>query len=570
MIQAELEIDFKELIIQYQKVLNTQLIETFGSPHEIEKHYELFFKNSIFEMDKKAFDKFIETNLLYKKLNCFEQYQAKVAELVSNFNFGKSRLIEYNEKKVVLSYIENNLYQQLRAKISCYKKYDILIGFYTLASYISELSQRIYSLYEFKDTKIEKHQLKENEDKILYTVRTFFKESAPQIGSIIGTDKRISELLLNIALFDDISYGTVDIKKINFADIYVIAYYLLNILCLKNAILSNLSEENWIEFNHSGFIISEDITQKLGEIAENSYLTEGNKVDVYNERLCDIYDYIKGKLKFSPVDLEKYIFSSNKQVKDYNLSICVDRHILEEDIKSITGVSDIGAKNMVNNLLLGHVAKEEILDTIFSDNKRAFRAPIIQLRELLLISFPLMVEASRSFRYRILKREIINDDKINNLIKRLFDEFDLSKVSLLCDSAGISFKQNWDLAKELKNVEFTKGISKEVDFAFVVNKVLFIVQLKDKKMRLDTKGILNERRDALKDIQKYKNTCEFIVKNLPVVQKSLNEEIVSLKPYFLFTRYNPVIDLEISKGDIKIMLTDDFLQGFPEIIIQIK
>lgn len=568
--QAELDIDFEALVIQYQKIFNTQLIDTFGSPDEIDKHYSMFFKDSIFSVSKDEYDKFVETNLLYIKLNCFEQYQRKVAEIVSNFCFVNPRLIDYNEKKIVLDSIVSSLYQQLKSAISYYKKYDIIIAFYTLASYISELSQRIYSLYDFKDTTIEKHQLKENEDKLLFTVKQYYSESAPKISSIIGTDKRIMELLLNAVLFENIPFGSRDISNMDFTNIYIIAYSLSNILFMKNAILSNLSEDNWIEFNHSSFTISEDIMRKMDQIVKNSYLIDGQKVDVYSERLNKIYNRVKRKLKFAPADLEEYLHSRSKLIKDNNLSICVDRKVFEEDVKQITGIPAEGAKNMVDYMLLKDVLKEEVLDTIFSDNKRVFRAPIVQIEGFLLISFPLMVEASKIFRYRILKREITNDNKTNDLIKKLFDEFDLSRISLLCESMGIKFKQNWELAKELKDIEFIKGISKEIDFAFVINKILYLVQLKDKKMRIDTKGVLNEKRDALKDIQKYKCTCEFIMMNSAAVQQLLKEEFVSLSPYFLFTRYNPIIDLDISKGDINVMVVEDFMKEFTDIINPLK
>ncbi len=453
------------------------------------------------------------------------------------YNESNVAMTTKNEKYSVLNNIISEVKKMLRNKVSKNNKERLFVKIYMFASVMSYISNTTVNLFKHNLKDVERENVYLGiENLIVDTIGVVYSEDSLWISNLLGTTKKNCEYLINMILNEEIAFTDNDLDATNLSDVFIYSELTIDYLLILKSInsLHNMSIDIGIKNGllHYDESINFKFEKYFNEPIDDTLELDGLNVEILLKKFEDIEGY-------SPLAMEKYAMNLNDKFlyTDVAMNIVEDK-LLYTDFITVTGENYDVIERLIGALSLAKC--ENIDNSIFSTGNRLYRTPIIKLDDCYILSNQLIIEAVHYLRYRILKKELSTSRDLNNMIKDLYDEFELQSLVELLDKHSLVGGVNFSIEKiaPLKKQVKESGISKEIDFYFVLDEVLYLAEFKNQDIDNSLFDICSSYSKNIKNKSKHLRMVELMNKNIPSVSEFLNLNIKSIRSFLVFKKKN--------------------------------
>ncbi len=440
------------------------------------------------------------------------------------------------DKEIVIKFLLQRYKQSLRLELIKFCKEEILVFFYGISSILSYISVSQTYIYKSKYNN-EFCTYKNMVNMIVDTINLFRGEERVKIGGVLGVEKKSCEYVINFILNEQMEYSNNKAKSLSLDNIFIITKKIIETLCIKKGLSGlrhygiNIKIKNWRLRLDKEF--EERFMLYLRDIYEQEYDINSDEVKI----IFEVFDNNEG---YSPNILERYIISNEKNlITDIVVNIVEDK-FLYKDIIICTQSEENSVEKLIQSLVLKK-SNRDVDEELFSEDNRIFRTPIIAVGNQFILSFYLLIESVHYLRYRILRRGLSKSKQIDKKIKRLYDEKELSVLKKLIDDYGIIGGMNIDLQKKHEvNKLFLnqKNVTKEIDFYFIFNGILYTMEYKNQDIDRTIHDIGKSYSRNEENVKKHIRMLNIIKDNRYLFEEVLGEKFIFIKSFLVFKNKN--------------------------------
>lgn len=469
----------------------------------------------------------------------------KVNELEKNIlgklpTGGNCELSRKEDKDAVINFLLQEYKHMLKNELVKVNKEDLLIILYMISSMLSYISVNSTYLFKYKSTDTEEKNI-DMPNLIVDSIGLIYSEAQLEIGKMLGAEKKSCEYLVSFILNEYVDDFEHEENKLNIDNIFLITNKIVEALAIKKSLGNLYHYGTKLTIKENNLQLSEDFSDRLKLYFDNAYTSN---IDISSPEVNEILMEFDRKEGYSIKILEDYVNKlDNKNLIIECAGNIVENEFLYYDICESTGASIESINKLIQAISLKK-SEEHIDNDIFSTDNRIFRTPIIKIGNYFLLSHNLLVEATHYLRYRILKRELSNNDRLKNKIKRLYDEKELNGLQILIKKSGIIGDINFKFENfsELKALFKEGGITKEIDFYFIFNKTLYIMEYKNQDIDRNIYDVCKTYSKNEGYLKKHLRMVDIVKKNKSLFQGILGEKFDNLKSFLVFKYRNSFPD----------------------------
>ncbi|MBC2582290.1 hypothetical protein [Clostridium sp. DJ247] len=453
---------------------------------------------------------------------------------------GNCELNRKEDKIAVINFMLQEYKHMLKKELVQCNKEDLFIIFYMISSMLSYISMNSAYLFKYKATDAEKKDINIS-NLIVDSIGLIYHEAELEIGNMLGAEKKSCEYLVSFILNEYVDDFEHKGNKLNIDNIFLITNKIVETLAIKKS-LSNLYHYGTkLNIEENNLRVSDDFNDKLKLYFDNVYTSN---IDISSPEVDAILMEFERKEGYSIKILEDYV----NKLHDKNLIIecagnIVENKFLYHDICKSTGASIESTYRVVQAISL-RKSEEHMDHNIFSTDNRIFRTPIVKIGNHFLLSHNLLVEAAHYLRYRILKSELSKDAGVKDKIEKLYDEKELNDLLLLIKKYGITGDINFKFEdfSELKTLFKGGGITKEIDFYFIFNKTLYIMEYKNQDIDRNVYDVCKTYSRNEGYLKKHLRMVDIVKKNKSLMEDFLGKKFDNLKSFLVFKYRNSFPD----------------------------
>jgi hypothetical protein len=524
-----------------------------------QQRVDLFIENLYYQIFNKGIELgFVEEMLALQReygrniyiLRCSEYENKKVKlerEIIKNLNMPiEIKLDKKDDQFVLLNHLKNESRRLMIKELSNYHKEEILISIYSISSLISYIS--VQSVYLFKHCSEDISKSEKNlgiQNLIIDSIGVIYKKESIWINNLLGTIKKSCEYLINIILNEKVEFKSSNLKNLEMDELFIYADLTINYLSVVKSINSLEKMGYRIELKDGILQVDERMRKKFLDYYETLI---GGKDDIgYDNTNCLLEEFEKAE-GFSPKIIDDYILAfDNKFLFIGTLMNVIEDKLFYRDL-ILNGNANYDSIDKIIRVLSLKKC-EEVDKSIFSTDNRLFRTPIIKIENYYLISHWLLVEVTHYLRNRILKKELSKKGSYNKMVKKLYDEYELTFLEELREKNNIHGGINLYLEEipGLKDKFTSRGVSKEIDFYFIIEGVLYIVEFKNQNIDNSLLDVCKTYSKNMKNKSKHVLMRNLLEANMDILSKYLAVEIESIKSFLVFK--NKVSFVEFYEGE---------------------
>lgn len=444
----------------------------------------------------------------------------------------------------ILNSLSNQYSNTIRNILSGFSREELTKIFIAYANSISYICMQSYEWSS--NSYFDKNKM----NLISQTLHIIEKNKVSDLRYFFGSDKKVFEYLIHYVLNCefDLKEKTSRNSTLNIKDLLYVTNLFLNIE----------QQKKYIDFlyENKGSMTLEDELLRIEDsfakdISKYFSSTAEFKRDIESKELDEIYQAFEEIRGYSPFILEEYIHNyDDKFLETRTIITFIEKEALVEDIYHKTGRDKVAIQLMLDDLTLRKCPKNGLLKSTFSDDNRLFRTPLIENKSYYIVPFNIFVESALYFRQRILKNHLKKglDKKIKRLVERNYDEYDLQRLNVVLAEKNVIGNINFDLNKftECKKLfELNPSISQEIDFYYIKNNTLHLMELKNREMDKNLYGLSQSLSKAKKNITRMNERRLFILKYKDIFQKILGDRfdtvelyLVNKNPHYLDNTFN--------------------------------
>lgn len=466
-------------------------------------------------------------------------------------------LKEKKDQYAIVNCLLNEYKCFLNKEIEKHRKEDILALTYsisTMLSYISTMSVYLFK-HNAKDVSKSKKALN-TANLIVDTLGILYKKENMWVQGLLGSLKKNSEYLINYILHSNVNNTFSKNSDIDIKRIYMIVDCIIDMIPVKKSIESLDKMGFQLEINRGLLLLDEQLSSKFESYYNNS-TDDTLDVDSINARnLIKEFEYIEG---YSPKIIEEYVHKLDDKflIIEASMNLVEDKFLYTDMVLSTSYDYDSIYK-VIEAMSLKSC--EDVDSSIFSNDNRIFRTPIIKIDNYYILSHQLLSEAVAYLRYRVLKA---NTDKggFKKKVKKGYDEFELKELEkLLLDNnivGGINLEV--DKISTLKPFLDSEGVSKEIDFYFIYKNVLYTMEYKNQAIDNNLYEICRSYSRNIKNKSRHLRLIEVLKNNIMNLEETLGDKIVQIRSFLVFKRKNSFSEF-YQGDDIYVCSYSNFLE----------
>lgn len=457
----------------------------------------------------------------------------------------------------ILNSLSNQYGYSIRNILVNFSREELIKIFVAYANTISYIGMQSYEWSS--DGYIDKNRM----NLISETLHILEKFKISDLRFFFGADKKVFEYLIHYVLNSEIDFKEKSNSILNIKNLLYVTNLLLNVE-QKKKYIEYLYENGSIMSIEDGLLkIEESFERKIRKYFKS---TEAFKKNLYNKELEEVYQSFEARRGYSPFILEEYIYEYNEKFLETRTIISfIEKEALVEDIYRKTGRDKVAIRFMLDDLVLKKCSKTNFIKSTFSDDNRLFRTPLIEVKDYYILPFYTFVESAQYFRQRILKNHLNKglDKKTKRLVEKNYDEYDLKRLKSLLEKEDIIGHVNFDLNKFKECKELFKSnpsISQEIDFFYIKNNTLYLMELKNRDIDNSLYGICQSLSKAKEHMIKMNERRLFLLKHRSIFDGILGERFDSVELYLVNKNPHYLDNTFNSEYQINIFLFEDFYE----------
>lgn len=500
-------------------------------------------------------NKYCNNNLLLINLEKMFSKQSESKKIFKRLALSDNIKLLKKDALTLVGYAIQEYNMLLKREIRKIKKSNFLFLISQHMSYVSILSSTIIA-----DSYTDEGHINFFEMLLEYISKNKEKHLF-QALALTGLEKKRCEYLMQIALDEDNFHfkedGSVDLENQVLIQIFHIVDELIYWNSVEMILKSNRTSKLDIYFDGIKLIFGDDFDNKMNMFGKS--IKDGGHVELDDDDAQRIYKEFKKITGYNADDIEKLVeVISNR--KGYKITLTEKQFIAE--ITEILGISVSQSKQLLESLTLQKSKNNRISNDLFDiDNKLSAR-PIILIGDYYVTDILLLHSAIPYFKQRILTKKIHGADKISDVLFRNRHEAELSIFQKKID---IQYKNgiNFDLMKVKefqKKLQNVKNITKEVDFYFIKEETMYLIEYKDFSPELNV-VFMNKIQSKLEKefFKKHMNLRTFLNDNKEGLSTLLTSEIKYFKSFFVF-KNRTALSSFLYHEDIVLYNKDDFIE----------
>lgn len=535
--------------------------------NQIEPYIHDYY-NRIFEFmikrgyTKEVFDLQTEYfgNKIMISLSDFDEKRYKFErETIKKLRCGMNFKIEdKNDQYAVVNYLISEYKRELNQEVLKYRKEDLLILIYSISSVMSYISFTYTYLFKHKSKDCKKSDKAiQMSNLIVDSLGVLYESEKMWVDNLLGKQKKSCEYLINYVINQDSCKQFSYQKDIDLSKLFILAECIVEKKMVAKSIES-LNKMNYELSISNGYLeISEEFFKKFRKY---NRVNINDMIDINSSNANSVIREFENREGFSPKVISEYIaeFCKAKLNTEAVLNVVKDE-FLYRDIQNSTGYSYNSIVKSIDSLCLKQCEKEKIDDSIFSENNRIFRTPIIRINNYFVLSNYVLTEASAYLYHRVLKQEFLKTKSFKEKVKKDYDEHELKELKELIKRYNVpgDLNLNFQQSDFFKTLVAGKGISKEIDFYFIYKKVLYIVEFKNQYIDNSLVDVCKSYSKNISNIRKQLNLISILRENICKLQEELSCEIDKIELSIVFKNKNSFTEY-YTKNDIKVYNYLDF------------
>ena len=397
-------------------------------------------------------------------------------------------LMDYSKKtklkkeiiEKILLYNKKSVESSIRSECEKYNIEELLITLYLIADKLSILSSIIYSRLKLKE-KIEFNNQKDDTMTLLAQTLVSMNDSELLlISAFIGDQKLYCDTLFNIIYTKYIETESQQLECSEPVDILslfseVTFWCKMDMLLESTALLYERSQYLYMEnliINPSGNF-QDKLLSFMRETLQNAV------GDELISNLQDMYRRFEGFNSNNLMELIRYLQKEQeaRNLKGTELEIFpVEK--LKYVVKNSCDIAEFGIDKLLDSITL----KDSTREGKDYKNKISIR-PLVKLKnERIILTIPLLLQAYPLLNKRMSQQSFTQNKRLQKYFKKNYDEVYIGKIADELKLRNIMYWKNLNLDKVAnKQVKalFVKGITREIDLAFINDNVLYFVEYKN-------------------------------------------------------------------------------------------
>ena len=440
---------------------------------------------------------------------------------------------------------------------------ELLITVYLIADHLSVLSSIIYSKMKLgEDVEFDSIQ----DDIMSLLVETLVNMNSDElllISTFIGGQKLHCDALFNIIYT---KYMEIEGQPVNCSEpVDILALFsMVALWCKMDMLLDSaklLYERDQYLFME-GFIInpSGDFDSKLLSFAQETVQNDAGE-DMLDNLQC-MYKKFEGFSSDNLIELIQYLQRDQATRNSKGTEILIfPVEKLKCVIKSNCNIAEHGIDKLLDSITL----KESTREGLDYKNKISVRPLVMLKNEKIALTISLLMQAYPLLNKRMMQQSFTQNKRLQKYFRKNYDEIYLEKIIDELQRKNITYWKNLNLDKvEDKQVkaQFTKGITREVDVAFINNNTLYFVEYKNwATTAFSVRNMLNEYKKVEKFVKQHLEAIRIIKENEDTYRRMLGEifnDVYKICLVMVFQKPNAFEYLNTNE-DIKVLSLNDCL-----------
>lgn len=445
-----------------------------------------------------------------------------------------------NDQFAILNYLISELKKELNHELRKYAKEEIFIVIYMLSSMMSFISVTCTQMNLSLDNIEEKNKIYPGVSNFFIdSLNVIFKSESIWSQHLLGSQKKCCEYLINYILNINIDYSTTNNSDFDIERLFILSESIIENVIKAKSLNSLNKMSHKMKVSDGILLMSKELEEKLSNF--NTNYTD-NTLDLFSNNANELISEFEDIKGYSPQYVSDYVldFANKHLIVEASLNIVEDRFLYVDMIQS-TGYGYDSIYNVLSSLSLKTSSNVE--DSIFSNNNRLYRTPIIKLDNYYILSNDLLFESAQYLRHRVLRKEFTTNKRFEEKLIEFYDEFELKELENLIESNNITGGINLkiDKCKELQPL-LVKGISKEIDFYFVLDNVMYAMEFKNQKIDNNLYDMCKSYSKNVKNKDRHLRLIHVLRNNLDVLNEYLNVNVSAIKSFLVFKKKSSFSD----------------------------
>lgn len=449
-------------------------------------------------------------------------------------NQKKYIISEKEEATAILKLNIKNIEAKLIAEISKYDVEELLYAIYAIADRLSIISHIIAArVKNGESTNIPSNNSSNNQMVLLIeSLNNMNTKELLNASHIVGEQKYYCDILFNIIYK---MYLVRDKNKIysgdNMADLLSL-FSKASIACK----MDMFSKSNELLYKQGEFLELNDLilfqggslSDKLNNIMYE--IIEFNYDKTLTSKVQEKYKQYEG---FSANNLMEFTTLLNKSISESPIQaqIRIQTYPFDkfrEGVSFACNIEEYGIDKFIDSLVVK--TSDEFID---STNKISV-FPLVKLNDnIIMVSSPLLLQAYYKLSVRMLQQSFTNNIKLKRYIRKYYDE---ALIDVLIDELNNKNINNWEHVcldkisdNAIKSLISQKGITKEIDIAYIINDTLYFVEYKTWMISaFSVRSMLKEYKKADEYVKSHLKAIKIIDENKNAFRCLFGDKIESV------------------------------------------
>lgn len=443
---------------------------------------------------------------------------------------------------------------------------ELLYSIYMIADRLSLISEIVYTKVKMKG-ELRKTDYSASPETppftlLVQSINEMNTEELINTSFIIGEQKYFCDVLFNIIyeIYRQNSYNNLNETKIK-ADISSL-FSKISIMCKmdiymkSNALLYEQGET--LEIKDFNILQSGDLSQKLEKLMIE--LSEFNYDERLTSKIQEKYKEVEGFNASDLITLIEFLSSQNiaKKAQIKIESYPIDK--FKEGIAKVCGLNKSAIDKFIHSLTI-ECSSRKFMD---AKNKISIKPIVPIANDRIMLSIPLLMQAYLRFGARMLQQNFTDNARLKTYISKNYDE---ALISELIDELNRHNVKNWNHVqlnsindKTIKSMFNVKGVTNEMDIAYLSKNILYFVEYKTWMISsFSISSMLNEFKKAEKHVKSHQNAIKIVNENREAFSIIFGNELLSIteiKLVMVFQNPNAFNHLNKSNNVIGVSFKD--------------
>lgn len=478
--------------------------------------------------------------------------------------YRKTKLKRRSAEKLLL-YNKKMIETSLREELDGCNIEGILITIYLIADKLSILSSIIYSRLKLKEMPNNNFKTNDTMSLLAETLCNMNESELVLISAFIGEEKLYCDTLFNFIynIYSDVNNVQIEVNKK--ADILLL-FSKVAFLCKMDMLLESTA---LLYEKEQYFYIENLLVNTSGDFYDKLffYMNDTIQNEISQELLTNLQNMYKKFEGFSSNNLMELIeFLLNEQKKRDLKATEIEIfpiELLKSVIKNNCSIEEYGVDRFLDSISL----KKSKSEGVDYKNKISIR-PLVKLKnEKIILTVPLLLQAFPLLNKRMAQQSFTQNRRLQKYFRNNYDEVYIDKIADELRRKNIVCWKNINLdqvASKRVRMLFVKGITREMDLAFVDGAVLYFVEYKNwGTTAFSIRNMLNEYKKSDNCVKQHFKAIKIVAENKKEYKSIFGEDFERIQKIFLIMVFqNPnAFKYLNSNSEVRAFSLNDFLNS---------